>query len=279
MLFCFKEDMRLFVKKFIILGIIFSLALAPVCAKSKMKMYGNINDEFSVKNQDLPEEIYFVTKISKEVKNGITVPEGSLVTVRPIGAIRELRWHVSGCILCKLKSYQTSEDEEPVNLSEDNIYIVIRKYEALDKKDAAILTTEIIITQAAGIVGSCFIVFAPVDIAYFFTKGAITKYKNENRFKAGASCAYDNSIGWFWLKGKPIELEENGTISAKEITPKKAKRLERKIKKRYLKDIKELSKRNAKIDKTSAKRIYKYAKKEVPCSVIEHAIDRELEDI
>ena len=221
--------MRVCIKRLIIFLIVFTLTFSPVLASGKMKVIGSVNENFTLQNQDLPKEISFILTETRKVKEGIEIPEGAKVTLEIVNARRELRWHVSGLILCKLKSYTIQDSDDIVDLSDKEIYLVVRKYEVMNTKEASILATEIILTQAAGIVGSCFIFFAPVDIAYFFTKGAIKREKHPNWFRAGVMDAYDNSIFWFQLKGKPIELEENQTVSVKEISEKKAKNLDKKI--------------------------------------------------
>ncbi len=268
--------MRVFLKKFLSVLIILSFVMTPAMAKDKMKLYGNINDDFTLAYQDLPNEISFVLVEARKVREDITIPEGSNVTLEVVDARRELRWHVSGIILCKLKNYTPENSKTPIDLSDENIYLVVRKYEPIKGKEAGILTTEIILTQAAGIVGSCFIFFAPVDVAYFFTKGAIKREKDPNWFKAGVKDAYDNSIFWFQLKGKPIELKENDSVSVKEITPQKAQKLEKRIEKRAIRENEQHNKRIKKFEAKDQKRQYKYEKKEVSYSVLEKAIEKEL---
>jgi hypothetical protein len=128
---------------------------------------------------------------------------------------------------------------DEIDISDKDIYFVVRKYESLNKKEAGIIGTELVLTQAASIVASCFIIFAPVDIAYFFTKGAIVRKKNPNWFKSGVMEAYDNSIFWFQLKGKPIELAEGDEIKLQSISKEKAEKINNKIEKRnYKKELK-----------------------------------------
>lgn len=232
----------------------------PVLAKDKIQIYGNINEEFTL-SKDLPEEITFFTTEPSVINEELTIPENSTITVEVINAQKELRWHKSGYILCKLKNY-TSENEETVDLSPENIYLVARKYVPINKKDAAILSTEIVLTQAASIVGSCFIFFAPVDIAYFFTKGAIIKKKHPNWFKSGVMEAYDNSIFWFQLKGKPIELAEGDDLKLKSVSETKANKLNKKITKRQLKQAKKTEKKETKALKKQEKKEAKALKKE-----------------
>lgn len=270
--------MRALIKKFLSVLIIFSFVLLPVSAEDKMKLYGNINDGFTLDYQDLPEEISFVLTEAKKVREDLIIPEESVVTLEVINARRNLRWHVSGLILCKLKNYIPLATKTPVDLSEQDIYMVVRKYEPIKGKDAAILTTEIILTQAAGIVGSCFIFFAPVDVAYFFTKGAIQRKKHPHWFRAGVMDAYDNSIFWFQLKGKPIELNDGDAVSVKEMSMKRAMKFDNKIQQRKMKEDEKHNNKIAKITRKSEKKRLKYEKKEIKCSVLEQAIENELND-
>ena len=271
--------MRAFLKKTLSAITIYSLAFAPVLAKDNMKVYGNINEDFTLQYQNLPEEISFKLTETKKVNKEVSIPDGATVTLEVINARRELRWHVSGLILCKLKNYIPKDTETPVDLTDKEIYLVVKKYEPIDGKETGILTTEIILTQAAGVVGSLFIFFAPVDVVYFFAKGAIKREKHPNWFKAGVMDAYDNSIFWFQLKGKPIELSKNDSVSVKEIKPKKAIKLNKKIDKRLVRENKQHNKKIAKLDEKTEKRRLKYEKKDIPCEVTERAIDAELNDI
>ena len=227
-------------------------------AKDSLKMYGNINHEISL--QSLPDTIKIQTIEEYTLADGTVIPKNAIVESDILQVQRERRWHKSGYILCKLKSYQLDDETEPVDLSDKNIYFAVRKYKKIEGKEAAILTTEIIITQAAGIVGSCFIFFAPVDIAYFFTKGAIRREKHHNWFKAGVHDAYDNSICWFWLKGKPIELKEMESVKIQKVPEKKAIKLESQIAKRNEKLAIKNGKKQAKLEAKEEKRQIKYAK-------------------
>ena len=153
-----------------------------------------------------------------------------------------------------LNTYLVNEESETVDISDKNIYLIAKKYEAVNKKDAAILTSELVLTQAASIVGSCFIIFAPVDIVYFFTKGSITKEKDPNWFKSGVSCAYDNSICWFWLKGKPLDLKENDSVKLKSVKEKRALKLTKQIEKRNAKQAIKDKKKQAKLEQKQIKK-------------------------
>ena len=115
---------------------------------------------------------------------------------------------------------------EKINLEDKEIYLTARKFEPIDPKEAVIIGTEL----AAAFSASYFI--PGIDIAYFFTKGAILRKKHPNWFRAGVSNVYDNSICWFWLKGKPVELAENADVSLKGIDKERAYKLKSQIEKR-----------------------------------------------
>ena len=230
-------------KKVIAIFLIFVITCFPVLAADKIKFYADMQTEFSDLLQ--PEEVEFLIPEDVIINEEITIPAGAAVKAGILQSQKERRWHKSGFFVCRLISYSVDE-EEPVDLTEHEIHFVARKYEAINKKDASILGAEIILTQAASIVGSCFIFFAPVDIAYFFTKGAISKKKHPNWFRSGVMEAYDNSIFWFQLKGKPIELAEGDEIKLKSVTKEKAEKMTAKISKRKAKKAARQEKRDAK---------------------------------
>lgn len=239
-------------KKFIAFILLSVIVTAPVSAEKKVKLRATMATEHSIKNETT--EVKFVTNQEVKILNDITIPGGATVTAKVYQAQAERRWHKSGYFICQITEY-TFEDET-IDITDKEIYLVARKYEAINKKDATILGSEIVLTQAASIVGSCFIYFAPVDIVYFFTKGAIQREKNPNWFKAGVSNAYDNSIFWFWLKGKPIELENGDSVKLKKIKKKKAEKIIKKLDKKY-------TKQKAKTQKKLDKKLKKQQKKEL----------------
>lgn len=250
--------------------IIFMAILMPfnaVFAKHSVKMRADVNEEFSVKNQELPDEISFKITQSKTIPDVITIPEGSLITVKVVRAQRELRWHKSGLILCKLISFTPETTDIPVDISDKDLYLTVTKYEAINKKEAWILGTEIIVFQGASF-------FAPgVDIGYFFLKGAIQREKHPNWFKAGVRNAYDNSIFWFPQKGKPIEIGEGDQVQIKDIKANKVEKLTKKIDKRNARFERQAAKRIARKDEKSFKRELKNEKKMINCAVVEDAIE------
>lgn len=217
--------MRELFRKLILFCLVFLITISPAFSKSnKIKMLSHINQDFRV--ADFPDEVRFKTIKKIKIFDDIVIPQRSIITVQTVQAQKERRWHKSGYIICKVKNFITEYENNVVDISDKNLYLVARKYEPIDKKEASILATEIVLTQAASF-------FAPgVDILYFFTKGAIQREKHPNWFKAGVYNAYENSICWFWLKGKPIDLEENDKVTLKEIGEEKALKLKGQIEKR-----------------------------------------------
>ena len=240
--------MKIFIKKLLITALILIFTVNASYCKDLMKTVGNINHDFTV--SELPEYVYL--DISDEIvaNDEIIIPENSTLKLKTICAIQERRWHKSGFILTKLESF-SDEDSQEYDMSESNIYLAVRKYEPINKKEAAILTTELILLSGASF-------YAPgVDVAYFFTKGAILRQKHPNWFKAGVSNAYDNSIFWFWLKGKPIELEVDSQVKMHNIDEEKAFELKSQIEKRKDKQEIKDTKKQVKKDKKELKKSLK----------------------
>ena len=251
----------------------FLLIFPPVFAKDRIKILGDINTEFTTHLQDFPDEINILAVKTCTIPDLVTIPEDSLMTLEFLGYRKERRWHRSGYIVTKLKSYTPEGIKEPIDVSRKDIYLILRKYEPIDKKEAAIIGTELVVMSGASF-------FAPgADVGYFFLKGVIMGNKHKNRIISGVHNAYDNSIFWFWLKGKPIDVGADGQIMIKNISQEKASKMVINSQIWELKQNEKYSKRIAKRDKKAEKRRYKYAKKEVPCAVVERAIAAELEDI
>lgn len=227
--------------------------------KPKNKTIATIKTEFNI-DKELPEYIEFETKEDIKPTQGVKIPSNSKVRAKVIQFQTSRRWHRSGYIVTKLIDYETQG--ETINLEDKDSYLVIRKYEKVDKKEASILATEIIVTQGASI-------FAPgVDIAYFFTKGAIKGAKHPNRFKAGVINAYDNSLLWFGLKGKPVNLNADDQIKVEYINEEIAREMKAKMDYRHHKQDFKKEKRlvkaeikNIKADCKREKRVQKYLAK------------------
>jgi len=262
---------KFFIKSFILFLILF-LAIDSSFAEQKVNMRAEVGEQFSVKNIELPDVINFRTTLSKTTPDGLTIPENSLVTLKVIRAQRELRWHKSGMILCKLISYTPDTSDTPIDVSDKEIYLTVKKYEAIDKKEAWILGTELVVMQGASF-------FAPgVDIGYFFIKGAIQRKKHPHWFKAGVRNAYDNSIFWFPQKGKPIELTEGEQVNIQGIKTQKVDKLIKKIDKRTARFERQAAKRIAKKDVKSLKKELKNEEKLVDCATVESVIENVVVD-
>ena len=250
----------------VILIMMLTTSLAPA-KNNKINLIADVNSDLTIKTTELPDEITFKTKEIRKITEELSIPEGASVTLEVLKAQRELRWHKSGLILCKLKSYQPELAEKPIDVSDKELYLVARKYEPIDKKEATLIGIELVLAQGASF-------FAPgVDIAYFFTKGAIQRKKDPQWFKAGVYNAYENSICWFWLKGKPFELSEGEMVQIKTIKPEKVEKLSAKIDKRTARFERQAGKRIARLDEKRLKKDLKDEKKMVNCSVVENAIE------
>ena len=233
---------RIALKRLIIALFILLLGFSAVSAKEKIpnKTIADMMVDFN--HEDFPQEFVFKTRNDIMISDDLILPTKTLVKVQTLQVQKERRWHKSGYIVSKLKEYKTPSADKPVDVSNEEIYIITRKYEKVYPKEATILGTEIVLTQGASF-------FAPgVDILYFFTKGAILRTTHPSWFMAGVSNAYENSICWFWLKGKPIELDTDDEVVIKTLEEEDASELSAKIEKRKLKkqlkkEKKELKKR------------------------------------
>lgn len=227
------------IRKLLIFIIAVVFLCIPVSAQDMMSTVGNINHDFTLSK--MPDYVYIKNSNEIVANNEIIIPKNSVLKLKTINARQERRWHKSGYILTKLESFTPEKSTLAYDISQENIFLAVKKYEPVNKKEVAILATEIIIFTGASF-------YAPgVDIAYFFVKGAILREKHKNWFKAGVSNAYDNSIFWFWLKGKPIKLEKNSQIKIKNVDANKIEQLANKIdkynKKQEIKSIKKQCKK------------------------------------
>ncbi len=259
--------MRRFIRKIFAALLLIVIVQGISHAKTSVKLKADVNTEFTIKNKDLPDEISFKVKESRTIPYVVSIPEDSYITLEIIKAQRELRWHKRGLILCKLKSYTPEGVDVPIDVSDKDIYLVVRKHEDIDKKEAFLIGTELVIAQGASF-------FAPgVDIGYYFIKGAIQREKDPNWFRAGVHNAYDNSIFWFCLKGKPIELTDGEQVQIKEIKTKKVEKFTALIDKRNARFERQAAKRITKKDARNLKRQLKREKRMAECSVVESAIE------
>lgn len=149
---------------------------------------------------------YITFRPLSDVEYGdIKIPMGTLIKAKITTSTKERRMHKSAYLIISFE--QMGEDENVESMEEYQLDGVIRKYDKIDKKDAAITSAELTTTTAAAFI------IPGIDIVYYFTKGFIQNEKAETRFKSGVHNAYDNSIMWFFLKGKPINLSENDLVS------------------------------------------------------------------
>ena len=231
----------------------FLLVISPAYALEDVEMIANVQNEYST-NED-QDEITFKTIKKITLTDDVTIPQRSIVTAEILQSQKERRWHKSGYLVCRLKNYLVELTNKPVDISDKELYFVVRKYEPINKKEASLVATELVLAQGASF-------FAPgVDILYFFTKGAIQRKKNPNWFKAGVSNAYDNSLCWFWLKGKPIELKKDDLIKVVGVEEIEAFELKTDIDIRKMKQAYKLEKKQDKRDLKAFKAYIKQANK------------------
>lgn len=214
------------------------MVIMPAYADNVLNAKATINQNLSAKKAE-GEIVQFSADEEIVIPDIIVIPQNSTIEAMIVRVQRELRWHKSGYALLKLLSY-SEEGKEPVDILNKNIYLTARKYKYFDKQKAVMVGTEI-----AGSTAAAF--FIPgIDIAYYFAKGAIVREDNPNWFKSGVSCAYNNSILWFTLKGKNIELEEGDKIQLKYFESDELEDRIEKIDKRKQKDLEKEAKNEQK---------------------------------
>ncbi|MBR2069766.1 MAG: hypothetical protein IJ877_08410 [Candidatus Gastranaerophilales bacterium] len=251
-------------KKVISLFLICFFTVLPVNAKNLVKSNALVHTEYDILD-DSENIIEFSPDKNIKISKNVDIPPHAKIKAQIIQSQKERRFHKSGFLICKLLDF-TLEGVK-VDISKYDAYLIARKYEPIDKKEAAIIATELVVMSGASF-------FAPgVDIGYFFTKGAILRKKHPNWFKAGVMNAYDNSICWIFLKGKPINLNKNDKVSLKHLTKEDAKDLSAKItykkdkiaykkeKKILISEVKEIKKEYNKEQKEE-KHAYKIAQKQ-----------------
>lgn len=198
-------------KKLLFYILILCIFIQPSFAQEKTKIIGQIKTDFTVETIGKYISIYMNTPY--KIDDNLKIPKGSIVNIYIENTSKEKRFHKSGFFIGKLIDYTTPIENKKNIIEDRNILVVGRKYEEMNATDIARTGTEFTITTIAGFVipGS--------DIAYYFTKGAIINDTGK-RFKSGVHCAYDNSILWLILKGKPINLQKGDYIILK--VPKKS---------------------------------------------------------
>lgn len=214
--------MKSSIKKLFTLILILFFINSFALAKDYLKANVVVLDEFNSKESDI-KNIKF--KIDNEIKieNAVLIPDNSTVELEIMQFQKEKRWHKNGFIVAQILNYCCVDNPYKVDLKDEDIYLVLKRYVKPDKLEIAITTFEL----AATAVASCFV--PGVDVAYFFIKGAILRKKNSNWFKAGVFNAYDNSIFWFIQKGKNIDLAQGDDAQIRTISKYRAYHTKEKI--------------------------------------------------
>jgi len=247
--------MKKFVKNLIVFILAMSLISSSVFAgetaidekeikNSTYKTKAIMSDDFSLMNA--PSEVRFAADDDITLPDGTIIPAQSIIHAAICEYQKEKRFHRSGFFICELKSYTEPVSGNIVDISNKEMYFIARKYEKTDAKDAAFTSAEFTVSTAAGFI------LPGVDIGYYFVKGAIQRKKDPNWFRAGVSNAYDNSILWLVLKGRPIELYTGDEISLKSIDKEKAEKLKIKIDKKHKKEAAKLQKKETKKARSEA---------------------------
>ena len=149
---------------------------------------------------------YITIKPFYDIEYGnLKIPAGTILKAKVNTTTTERRFHKSAFLIVNFE--EIKEGDCFKSITGYNIGGVIRKYEKIDKKDATITGAELTTTTVAAFI------IPGIDILYYFTKGCIQNTKAETRFKSGVHNAYDNSIMWFFLKGKPIKLVEGDSVA------------------------------------------------------------------
>jgi len=228
-------------KRFLILCLLFLCTLLPAFAGDALEILASANESFQYPSIKM--ELSFTLPKEVNLFDEIKMPQNSELIISIIDVQRELRWHKDGYILCKLKSFRPTPEDAFVDISDKNIYMVVKKYDPIELKEALITGTELAATTAAAF-------FVPgVDIIYYFTKGAIFEREEKNNynwFKAGVSNAYENSICWIWLKGKDIVLQPDDMVEMTGVDAADVISLQEKIEKRHKKEAEKLARKEEK---------------------------------
>lgn len=229
-------------KKFLILILFAMIVFMPAGAKNTNNTLGTIQNNFNP-YVEIPKFVNFTLSEDIEIPDIIEIPKGANINAEVLKFQRELRWHRSAYVVTKLLNYTKENEKNQIDVSDKEIYLVVKKYKRFDGREAGIVAGEIIGSSTASF-------FLPgIDIAYFFLKGAIVRDMHPNWFKSGVSNAYDNSILWFIEKGKKIELDVNDEVEIKHIKNEKLGDIFKKIDKRKEKDDKKLEKKEIKNQK------------------------------
>lgn len=190
-------------KKIITLFLVVILFATPAFAVKGVKFIVTSCCDFDP-DKVIDKYMQFKTTTNIEFDENLKIPIDSTITVLLESSTKEKRFHKSGYFKCKLIKY--TQDGEEIDASSKNMDIIGRRYDKVDGKEAAKTGAELATTTAAAFI------IPGIDIAYYFVKGAIQNEKAETRLKSGVHNAYDNSILWVFLKGKPIIFNKGDTV-------------------------------------------------------------------
>lgn len=191
-------------KKGLVLFICFMFISMPAFAVRGVKFIVESCCDFNPK-EVVATNLTFKTESEVQFDSDLIIPENSLITAKFISSKSERRFHKSGFFTCKLVKY--TKDGQDVYVKNRNMKMIGKRYDKVDGVEAAETGAEFTATTVAGFL------LPGVDIAYYFIKGAIQNTKADTRFKSGVHNAYDNSIMWIFLKGKPIVFAKGDSLS------------------------------------------------------------------
>lgn len=245
-------------KRFFILFLIIFIGILPASAKDTIFVPAKMASIFSTSGQT-PSVVAFSPNRNLKINDELTLPSRAIIAAEVYRFQKEKRMHRHGYIVCRLLSYKDPDSNEVINLLSKDIYVVARRRSNLELGEAALTGVELTVTTAASIP------LPGVDIVYYFTKGAILRGNDPNWFKSGVSEAYDNSIFWFFLKGRTIDFEKGDYVDIKHIGKEEALKLRNKIDEGKLKteekEAKKYIKKEIKTKKTAEKIVAQKLKK------------------
>jgi hypothetical protein len=248
-------------KRLLILLMIIVMGIMPVSAKNNGIIPAKMASIFSTTGQT-PSVVAFSPNRNLKINDELTLPSRAIIAAEVYRFQKEKRMHRHGYIVCRLLSYKDPDSNEVIDLLSKDIFVVARRRSNLELGEAALTGVELTVTTAASIP------LPGVDIVYYFTKGAILRGNNPNWFKSGVSEAYDNSIFWFFLKGRTIDFEKGDYVDIKHIGKEEVLKLRDKIDENQIKTeqreaVKFIKKQKkiAKAEEKRAARIEKQAQK------------------
>lgn len=190
-------------KKFCIIFFCLIFISYPAFAFKGVKFLAESCFDFNPDNFE-SQEMTFKTTSEIQFDSNLIIPENAIITADFVSSKKERRFHKSGFFTCRPIKYTV--DGKDTLITQD-LKMIGKRYDKVDGKEAALTGTELATTTAAAFI------IPGVDIVYYFTKGAIQNKKAETRFKSGVHNAYDNSILWVFLKGKPITFKQGEQLN------------------------------------------------------------------